>query len=96
MKKDHKPAPDVRAINPRYKGLRLSDAARILTRPKNPEKRIKINADKAHAEIGARINKLDTKVTSLGDHLDTMDADLKAVKGSVGHIYNALEQRDMV
>ena len=28
--------PDPPAINPRYKGLRLSDAARILTRPKGP------------------------------------------------------------
>lgn len=31
--------PDPHAINPRYHGLRLSDAARILTRPKNPEAR---------------------------------------------------------
>ena len=31
--------PDPRAINPRYQGLRLSDAVRILTRPKNPEAR---------------------------------------------------------
>ena len=37
MSKDN--TPDPRAINPRYQGLRLSDAARILTRPKNPDAR---------------------------------------------------------
>ena len=31
--------PDVRAVNPRYQGMRLSDAARILTRPKDPRAR---------------------------------------------------------
>ena len=36
MKKE---PPNPQAINPRYKGLRLSDAARILTRPKNPDAR---------------------------------------------------------
>ena len=30
---------DPRAINPRYQGLRLSDVARVLTRPKNPKAR---------------------------------------------------------
>ena len=30
---------DVQAANPRYKGVRLSDAARALTRPKNPAAR---------------------------------------------------------
>ena len=33
----NKDTPDPRAINPRYQGLRLSDAIRLLTRPKNPE-----------------------------------------------------------
>ena len=33
------PASDPRAINPLYQGLRLSDAARILTRPKSPDAR---------------------------------------------------------
>ena len=31
--------PDVSAVNPRYAGMRWSDAARILTRPKDPRAR---------------------------------------------------------
>lgn len=38
MNRDSK-HPDPRATNPRYHGLRLSDAVRILTRPKNPDAR---------------------------------------------------------
>lgn len=33
------PAPDPQAVNPRYLGLKLSDAARVLTRPQNPNAR---------------------------------------------------------
>ena len=32
-------APDVRAVNPRYKGAKLSDVARALMRPKDPKVR---------------------------------------------------------
>lgn len=42
---------DPRAINPRYKGLRLSDAIRVLTRPKDPVAR------KVLAEIQDKIRK---------------------------------------
>ena len=30
---------DVRAVNPRYAGMRLSDAVRVLTRPRSPAAR---------------------------------------------------------
>lgn len=30
---------DAKAVNPRYEGLSLSDAVRVLTRPKNPAAR---------------------------------------------------------
>ena len=33
------PTPDPQAVNPRYQGMRLSDAVRVLTRPKNPDAR---------------------------------------------------------
>ena len=31
--------PDVRAVNPRYKGAKMSDVARALMRPKDPKVR---------------------------------------------------------
>ena len=31
--------PDPQAVNPRYQGMKLSDAVRVLTRPKNPNAR---------------------------------------------------------
>ena len=31
--------PNPRAVNPRYRGMKLSDAVRVLTRPKNPDAR---------------------------------------------------------
>ena len=31
--------PDVESVNPRYRGMKLSDVARVLLRPKNPAAR---------------------------------------------------------
>lgn len=31
-----KPPPDVKSVNPRYKGAKMSEVIRILLRPKNP------------------------------------------------------------
>ena len=36
-KRDEVKVPDVRAVNPRYKGAKLSDVARALMRPKDPK-----------------------------------------------------------
>ena len=41
---------DVPAINPRYKGMKLSDAVRVLTRPKNPAVRAAL--DKLQGRAG--------------------------------------------
>ena len=38
-RRDEVRAPDVRAVNPRYKGAKLSDVARALMRPKDPKVR---------------------------------------------------------
>ena len=45
-------APDPRATNPRYEGLRLSDAVRILTRPKSPDARKAL--DRIQGKTGAK------------------------------------------
>lgn len=34
-----KPPPDVQAVNPRYKGAKMSDVVRVLLRPRNPAAR---------------------------------------------------------
>ena len=39
MKRRKKRPPDVRAVNPRYKGAKMSDVARALMRPKDPKVR---------------------------------------------------------
>lgn len=36
-KRDEVKVPDIRAVNPRYKGAKLSDVARALMRPKDPK-----------------------------------------------------------
>ncbi len=38
-RRDESGVPDVRAVNPRYKGAKLSDVARALMRPKDPKVR---------------------------------------------------------
>ena len=37
--RDEVKVPDVRAVNPRYKGAKMSDVARALMRPKDPKVR---------------------------------------------------------
>ena len=64
---------------------KLSEQASMIGRLADMEERITDNADKAHAEIGARIDKL-------GDHLDRMDDDLKEVKGGLEHLNNRMEE----
>ena len=59
---------------------------KMIARLADMEKRITDNADKAHAQIGSRID-------SLGDHLDRMDADIKEMKGSVERLSNDLDER---
>ena len=38
-KRDEGKGPDTRAVNPRYKGAKMSDIARALMRPKDPKVR---------------------------------------------------------
>ncbi len=38
-RRDKVEVPDVRAVNPRYKGAKLSDVVRALMRPKDPKVR---------------------------------------------------------
>ena len=38
-KRNEGKVPDARAVNPRYKGAKLSDMARALMRPKDPKVR---------------------------------------------------------
>lgn len=77
----------------------MREQAKMIGRLADMEKRIKNNADKAHAEIGSNIAKLgtkvtslDTKVTSMGDQLDALDADVKKVNKSVGHLSDAWDK----
>ena len=37
--RDESGVPDIRAVNPRYKGAKMSDVARALMRPKDPKVR---------------------------------------------------------
>ena len=67
----------------------MREQAKMIGRLADMEKRITDNADKAHAEIGSRID-------SLGDHLDRMDADIKEVKESVERISNGLDDKGLI
>ena len=44
--------PDVRAVNPRYKGAKLSDVARALMRPKNPKVREALEHQRSEKDAG--------------------------------------------
>lgn len=70
----------------------MREQAKMIGRLADMEKRITANADKAHAEIGSNIAKLGTKVTSMGDQLDVLDADLKKVNKSVEHLSDAWDK----
>ena len=43
-------APDVRAVNPRYQGAKMSDVARALMRPKEPKVREALERKKNEKE----------------------------------------------
>ena len=51
-KRDEVKVPDVRAVNPRYKGAKMSDVARALMRPKNPKVREALEHQRSEKEAG--------------------------------------------
>ena len=44
--------PDVRSVNPRYKGAKMSDMARALMRPQDPKVREAIEHQRSEKEAG--------------------------------------------